>query len=175
MWPRGSARQPLPCNTGAPAHSASPPCPPVAVQTAPRIRDRFSRRCVAGSLLFRYPVQPRALCAATKKTQSPDAAFFNRAAELGRLKALLGAPPSAIQVIIGPPSCGKSGACWLRPSHRLGRMRHQGPSAGIFAGVLVPPSGWGGPVKLENYINQSLIIPGSHPSFAHFCANSRVP
>ena len=115
MWPRGTAWQPLLCDTGAPAHSDSPPCPPVSVRTAPRARDRCSRRRVAGSLLVGYPVQPRALCAATKKTQSPDAAFFNRAAELGRLKALLGAPPSAIQVMIGPPSCGKSGA-YLRPA-----------------------------------------------------------
>jgi len=111
MWPRGSARQPLLCNTGAPAHSASPPCPPVAVQTAPRVRDRFSRRCVAGSLLFRYPVQPRVLCAATQQTQSTDGVFFNRAPELGRLRQVLGSPPTSVLVLTGPPSCGKSGAC----------------------------------------------------------------
>jgi len=44
-----------------------------------------------------------------------DGVFFNRAPELGRLKALLGSPPTSVLVLTGPPSCGKSGAC-LRPA-----------------------------------------------------------
>ena len=36
--------------------------------------------------------------------------FFNRKAELQSLAALLSEPPSAVLVMTGPPSCGKSGA-----------------------------------------------------------------
>ena len=36
-------------------------------------------------------------------------AFYNRKAELQRLNALLGEPPTAVLVLTGPPSCGKSG------------------------------------------------------------------
>ena len=115
MWPRGSARQPLLCGTGAPAQSVSPQCPLVSVRTAPRARDRRSRRRAAGSLLVGYLVPPRGLCAATKQTQSPDGVFFNRAPELGRLRQVLSSPPTSVLVLTGPPSCGKSGA-YLRPA-----------------------------------------------------------
>ena len=112
MWPRGSARQQLLCDTGAPAHSASRQCPPVSVRTAPRAHDSCSRRRTADSLLVGYPVPPRVLCAATQEAQSPDdGVFFNRADELARLQRLLGSPPTSVLVLTGPPSCGKSGAC----------------------------------------------------------------
>ena len=111
MRPRGSARQQLLCDTGAPAHSALRRCPPVSVRTAPRAHDSCSRRRTAGSLLVGYPVPPRALCAATQETQSPgNGVFFNRAEELARLQRLLGSPPTSVLVLTGPPSCGKSGA-----------------------------------------------------------------
>jgi len=35
--------------------------------------------------------------------------FYNRKAELQSLAALLGEPPTAVLVLTGPPSCGKSG------------------------------------------------------------------
>jgi hypothetical protein len=35
--------------------------------------------------------------------------FYNRKAELQSLDALLGEPPTAVIVLTGPPSCGKSG------------------------------------------------------------------
>jgi hypothetical protein len=40
--------------------------------------------------------------------------FYNRKAELQSLDALLGEPPTAVLVLTGPPSCGKSGARSLR-------------------------------------------------------------
>jgi len=43
-------------------------------------------------------------------------AFFNRAAELKSLATLLAGPPTAVIVLTGPPSCGKSGARALLPS-----------------------------------------------------------
>jgi hypothetical protein len=40
--------------------------------------------------------------------------FYNRKAELQSLDALLDEPPTAVLVLTGPPSCGKSGARSLR-------------------------------------------------------------
>jgi hypothetical protein len=38
-------------------------------------------------------------------------AFFNRVAELKSLHDCLAEDPSAVLVVTGPPSCGKSGVC----------------------------------------------------------------
>ena len=67
---------------------------------------------------FEIPVdiQYRLQCAAvpgfdlTKMLSETDA-FFNRAEELAMLQGLLGATPTAVVLLTGPPSCGKSGAC----------------------------------------------------------------
>jgi len=45
------------------------------------------------------------------KMLSETGAFFNRAEELAMLQGLLGATPTAVVLLTGPPSCGKSGVC----------------------------------------------------------------
>jgi AAA+ ATPase superfamily predicted ATPase len=39
-----------------------------------------------------------------------QAAFFNRVSEIKSLQATLAGSPSNVLVLLGPPSCGKSGA-----------------------------------------------------------------
>ena len=43
-----------------------------------------------------------------------EGAFFNREAELRSLNATLADYPTAVLVLTGPPSCGKSGAHSVR-------------------------------------------------------------
>ena len=107
MSSRGVAWRPLPCGTGNCADAR------VSSRRAPRSHDTFLRHRVAG-LLACCRTQPRALCASTSNAPrgpvEPDA-FFNRAEELARLQRLLGSTPTAVLLVTGPPSCGKSGAC----------------------------------------------------------------
>jgi hypothetical protein len=51
---------------------------------------------------------------AGEKEAERQGTFFNREAELQSLAALLSEPPTAVHVMTGPPSCGKSGARSLR-------------------------------------------------------------
>ena len=107
MSSRGVAWRPLLCGTGNCADAR------VSSRRAPRPHDTFLRHRVAG-LLACCRTQPRALCASTSNAPrgpvEPDA-FFNRAEELARLQRLLGSTPTAVLLVTGPPSCGKSGAC----------------------------------------------------------------
>ena len=78
-------------------------------------RSRFARPRVEGVLGC-----CRSLCLslrAVRREVPPmaDGVFFNRAPELGRLRQVLGSPPTSVLVLTGPPSCGKSGA-YLRPA-----------------------------------------------------------
>ena len=87
----------------------------VSFRRAPRavpVHDTFCSHREAG-LVFCRRAQPRALCVSTdaKRISEPEA-FFNRSAELGKLKGLLGATPTGVLLLTGPPSCGKSGACY---------------------------------------------------------------
>ena len=107
MSSRGVAFRPLLCGTGNSADAR------VSSRRAPRPHDTSMRHRVAG-LQACCRTQPRALCASTSNAPrgpvEPDA-FFNRADELARLQRLLGSAPTAVLLLTGPPSCGKSGAC----------------------------------------------------------------
>ena len=46
-----------------------------------------------------------------------DDEFYNRVAELESLTTLIANPPTAVIVMTGPPSCGKSGACAAASFH----------------------------------------------------------
>ena len=48
--------------------------------------------------------------AVASHTRSLQAAFFNRVREIETLQAILAGSPSNVLVLLGPPSCGKSGA-----------------------------------------------------------------
>ena len=107
MSSRGVAWRPLPCDTGTCANAR------VSSRRAPRSHDTFLRHRVAG-LLACCRTKPRALGASTSNAPrgpvEPDV-FFNRADELARLQRLLGSTPTAVLLVTGPPSCGKSGGC----------------------------------------------------------------
>ena len=83
--------------------------------------------CAAGCasakpLASAQPGRRRSALAATAGEASESeaeyqGAFFNRKAELESLAAILGDPPTAVLVMTGPPSCGKSGAFGSFLSH----------------------------------------------------------
>jgi hypothetical protein len=50
-----------------------------------------------------------AVASHTRSLQASDV-FFNRVREIKSLQAILAGSPSNVLVLLGPPSCGKSGA-----------------------------------------------------------------
>jgi len=108
MSSRGVTWRPLPCDPGS--------CGVGRVSSrrvlgVPRSQDTFLRHRVA-VLPGHSRTQPRALCASTDARMGRVGidAFFNRAEELARLQKLLVSMPTAVTLVTGPPSCGKSGA-----------------------------------------------------------------
>ena len=93
----------------APALAAAPLASLLGVCHAPRC----CLLTVAASPL-RARREPRSdvmVCARSSGERAAEVRprFYNRKAELESLAALLGEPPTAVLVLTGPPSCGKSG------------------------------------------------------------------